>query len=457
MTKFSTKFENPVKTIGYPLTLGLIIEEGSPAPLYFQRRFLDINRELLETKSTIIPESEYGKYLRLSIGDSILPCAAFIETFISDTEVNTTGYCPGDTGPPSITLLGYNPQYVIQNGNYVEQGATANDPDDGDLTGSIVVAGNPDASTVGTYSVTYTVTDSDGFTTSVERLVYVTAERVEPRLQLSGGGSGINLSSNMVTFNNHADTVTIEGWFNSFDDMFAGATEDASTLFSIQSDNALTGAASDSFQIAYGNSSSSYTGEIISIARVDNYASPTTDFRLAGHVVPNAEGYANADIHIAVVIEPGQDWKLYINAVPVALTPATGLTPMGTAYGPTNGFLAGLGEMVYMHLGARYIGGVRDNSLHGEMWNWRWWSTARTQTQIAEGMTAEYTAAEPGLVEQWLINETVGTVAEGTKGNDGTIIGGTWYGGASPEPVPEPEPGTLTGDTYTGTTLTATY
>jgi hypothetical protein len=51
----------------------------------------------------------------------------------------------------------------------------------------------------------------------------------------------------------------------------------------------------------------------------------------------------------------------------------------------------------------------------------------------------------------------VGTVAEGTKGNDGTIIGGTWYVGSDPEPGPDPEPGTLSGEAYTGTTLTATY
>jgi hypothetical protein len=93
MTKFSTLFENPVKVKGYPLTLGIIIDEGAPAPLYFQRRFLDINRELLETKSDLIPESEYGKYLRLNIGDDLLQCAVFIETDITDTNINTEGVC----------------------------------------------------------------------------------------------------------------------------------------------------------------------------------------------------------------------------------------------------------------------------------------------------------------------------------------------------------------------------
>lgn len=95
MARFSTKFTDPVKVIGYPLTLGIVIDIHAPAPLYFQRRFLDINRQLLETKSDLIPQVDYGKYLRLSIGDDMLPCAVFIETDITDTNINTIGICPG--------------------------------------------------------------------------------------------------------------------------------------------------------------------------------------------------------------------------------------------------------------------------------------------------------------------------------------------------------------------------
>jgi hypothetical protein len=93
MAKFSTKFENPVKVKGYPLTLGVIVDADAPAPLYFQRRYLDINRQLLETKSELIPQADYGKYLRLSIGDDLLECAVFIEADVTDTNINTEGVC----------------------------------------------------------------------------------------------------------------------------------------------------------------------------------------------------------------------------------------------------------------------------------------------------------------------------------------------------------------------------
>lgn len=96
MSKFSTLFENPVKFAGYPLTLGIVIDETATGPLYFQRRYLDINRQLLETKSTLIPQSDYGKYLRLNIDDSMLDCAAFVETDITDTNINTVGSCQGE-------------------------------------------------------------------------------------------------------------------------------------------------------------------------------------------------------------------------------------------------------------------------------------------------------------------------------------------------------------------------
>src|SRR5690606_40807894 len=41
--------------------------------------------------------------------------------------------------PPSITLNGDNPQLILQGTAYVELGASANDPEDGDLTPQILI------------------------------------------------------------------------------------------------------------------------------------------------------------------------------------------------------------------------------------------------------------------------------------------------------------------------------
>ncbi len=68
-----------------------------------------------------------------------------------------------DTTVPVITLTGANPQTVEVGSPYVELGATATDNYDGDISGSIVIdASGVDTSTLGSYSVTYDVTDSSG-------------------------------------------------------------------------------------------------------------------------------------------------------------------------------------------------------------------------------------------------------------------------------------------------------
>ena len=68
-----------------------------------------------------------------------------------------------DTTPPVITLVGVNPQVMEVGSPYVELGATALDNYDGDITASIVIdASAVNTSVVGSYPVTYDVTDSQG-------------------------------------------------------------------------------------------------------------------------------------------------------------------------------------------------------------------------------------------------------------------------------------------------------
>ncbi|HZJ14201.1 MAG TPA: immunoglobulin-like domain-containing protein [Chthoniobacteraceae bacterium] len=69
-----------------------------------------------------------------------------------------------DTTPPVITLLGANPLTVELPATYVEPGATAADTVAGDLTAAIQVSSNVNLGAIGTYTVTYSV--SDGYNTS---------------------------------------------------------------------------------------------------------------------------------------------------------------------------------------------------------------------------------------------------------------------------------------------------
>lgn len=78
-----------------------------------------------------------------------------------------------DLTAPVIKLNGNSVVSVSTNGSYVDQGATATDNKDGDLTSKIVKEGNVDTSKDGKYTITYFVTDNNGNKSSVQRTVLV--------------------------------------------------------------------------------------------------------------------------------------------------------------------------------------------------------------------------------------------------------------------------------------------
>ena len=78
-----------------------------------------------------------------------------------------------DTTPPVITLLGDNPMTVEQNTIFEDPGATAEDNVDGTLTEEIEATGTVNTEVIGTYYITYTVTDLAGNTATKVRTVYV--------------------------------------------------------------------------------------------------------------------------------------------------------------------------------------------------------------------------------------------------------------------------------------------
>ena len=80
-----------------------------------------------------------------------------------ETDTSDTGDQEAtDTTSPVTTLLGDNPVTVEVDSTYTDAGATASDEVDGDLTDSIEVVDNVDTSTVGSYDVTYNVSDAAG-------------------------------------------------------------------------------------------------------------------------------------------------------------------------------------------------------------------------------------------------------------------------------------------------------
>lgn len=82
---------------------------------------------------------------------------------------------------PTITLNGESSLSLNVGDSYVEKGAKATDSIDGDLSGKIAISGAVNTSKAGTYTVTYTVTNSKGKVATVKRTITVKAkEETEP-------------------------------------------------------------------------------------------------------------------------------------------------------------------------------------------------------------------------------------------------------------------------------------
>lgn len=94
-----------------------------------------------------------------------------------------------DVQGPKITLTGGDGT-IYTGSSYTEAGYKANDNCDGDVTNKVVVSGNVDGSTVGTYYKSYQVTDNAGNTTIVKRKITV-QNRPSAGSYISGGSPGV--------------------------------------------------------------------------------------------------------------------------------------------------------------------------------------------------------------------------------------------------------------------------
>jgi hypothetical protein len=95
----------------------------------------------------------------------------------------------GDTTPPTLTLRGAPNVSLTIDSPYVDAGATATDSTDGDLTSRIVVDNPVNTALLGTFTITYSVSDLSGnAATPVTRTV-----TVEPQLGGGGGGGAVGM------------------------------------------------------------------------------------------------------------------------------------------------------------------------------------------------------------------------------------------------------------------------
>ena len=136
-------------------------ESGATA---FDNEDGDLSAAIIIDASSVVAPLSVGTY---SVTYSVTDSDA--NTVIVTRTVNVI---PTNT-VPTITLLGVNPFDIMQGTAYAEPGYSASDAEDGNLTAAVVVTGSVDENTPGTYTLTYTITDSDSNTVSVTRTVNV--------------------------------------------------------------------------------------------------------------------------------------------------------------------------------------------------------------------------------------------------------------------------------------------
>ena len=191
-----------------PTWTGTIYNEGYSVWIDYNRDgdFTDVGEQVwtkAASKTTpvsgsfTIPTSavENSTRMRVSMKYNGIPtsCETFTYGEVEDYTVIIEGSGP-DTVAPVITLNGASILNLNVGDTYVEQGATASDNIDGNLTSSIVNTGVVNTNTAGTYFVNYNVSDAAGnAATQVTRTVNVIADTVAPVITLIGS-STLNLN-----------------------------------------------------------------------------------------------------------------------------------------------------------------------------------------------------------------------------------------------------------------------
>lgn len=141
----------------------------------------------------------------LDLDDGVYYYSIFAVDFNGNVSVAATTSVTVDITVPVITLLGSNAVSVRKDTSYIDAGATASDNIDGNITNDIILTGSVDINTVGTYTLTYTVSDDVGnAATPVVRTVTVTRRHENNSNQstspvVSNSSSGSSGENNQVS------------------------------------------------------------------------------------------------------------------------------------------------------------------------------------------------------------------------------------------------------------------
>ncbi len=127
----------------------------------------------------------------------LIACGTFHNMMVTESISD----CSLDLVPPVITILGDNPINLSVGELYLDEGATAEDDLDGDITHNIVVTGTVNLNAPGVYTITYSVSDNAGNSATEIRTVNV-IDDVAPVITFEANG-------NEEWAKNRSTTVTV--------------------------------------------------------------------------------------------------------------------------------------------------------------------------------------------------------------------------------------------------------
>ena len=113
------------------------------------------------------------------------------------------------TSDPTISLNGDSNMYIIVGSKYTDLGAKASDVCDGDITDKIVVTGGVDSNKAGTYTITYSIENSDGKKAEIKRVV-----TVQTRSVVANGSSCSKIGAIYLTFDDGPQNGTTDKILN---------------------------------------------------------------------------------------------------------------------------------------------------------------------------------------------------------------------------------------------------
>ncbi len=105
----------------------------------------------------------------------------------------------------SLTLKGNKEVSILRGETYQEKGYTAYDSKEGDITSRVVVTSNVDTNIVGTYTITYRITNSSGITKEETRNIIVAADLSDLKIDIDYAPKELTNGNVVITLKTSGD------------------------------------------------------------------------------------------------------------------------------------------------------------------------------------------------------------------------------------------------------------